>query len=111
MIQQYLKNLLEFGIVKKILVANRADYFYDLVSPLMKLYFYADKKYNFSEEATAKKAELILDELMPRLIESNVREFIASKYGLKEAILSEKDREIDIFLLKFKKPYLVGEVR
>ena len=111
MIQQYLKNLLDFGIIKKILLASKANYFYDLISPLVKLYFYADEKYNFSEEATVEKAKLILDELMPKLIESNVRELIANKYGLREAILSEKDREIDIFLLKFKKPYLVGEVK
>ena len=111
MIQQYLKNLLEFGVVKKVVIFNKGDYFYDLTSPLMKLYFYADEKYNFSEEATPEKARLILDELMPKLIESNVRELIAAKHGLREAILSEKDREIDIFLLKFKKPHLVGEVK
>ena len=111
MIQQYLKNLLEFGVVKKVVIFNKGDYFYDLTSPLMKLYFYADEKYNFSEEATPEKARLILDELMPKLIESNIRELIAAKHGLREAILSEKDREIDIFLLKFKKPHLVGEVK
>jgi AAA+ ATPase superfamily predicted ATPase len=60
MIQQYLKNLIDFGIIKKILLVNKSDYFYDLVSPLMKLYFYADEKYNFSEEATIEKAKLIL---------------------------------------------------
>jgi hypothetical protein len=77
----------------------------------MKLYFYADEKYNFSEEATVEKAKLILNELMPKLVEANVRELIANKYGLREAILSEKNKEIDIFLLKFKKPYIVGEVK
>jgi len=111
MIQQYLKNLIDFGIIKKILLVNKSDYFYDLVSPLMKLYFYADEKYNFSEEATIEKAKLILNELMPKLVEANVRELIANKYGLREAILSEKDKEIDVFLLKFKKPYIVGEVK
>jgi hypothetical protein len=111
MIQQYLKNLLEFGIIKKVVIFNKKEYYYDLTSPLMKLYFYADEKYNFSEEATPEKARIILDELMPKLIESNVRELIAAKYGLRESILSERDREIDIFLLKFKKPYLAGEVK
>ncbi len=111
MIQQYLKNLLDLGILKKVFIFNKKDYVYDLISPLMKLYFYADEKYNFTEEASMEKAKLILDELMPKIIESNVREFIANKYGLREAILSEKDREIDLFLLKFKKPYLIGEVK
>ncbi|MEM3399907.1 MAG: AAA family ATPase [Candidatus Micrarchaeia archaeon] len=111
MIQQYLKNLTEFGLVKRILIANKKDYFYDVVSPLMKAYFYADEKYNYSEEATMKKTHLIINELIPRLVESSVREYIAKKYGLREAIFLEKDKEIDIFLLKFKKPSLVGEVR
>ncbi len=111
MIQQYLKNLIDFGIVKRILIFNKKDYVYDLVSSLMKIYFYADEKYNFSEEASVEKAKLILNELIPGLIESNVREYIANKNDLRETILSEKDREIDMFLLKFKKPYLVGEVK
>ncbi len=111
MIQQYLKNLIELGILKRVLMFNKKDYIYDLISPLMKLYFYSDEKYNFSEEATEEKAKLIISELLPRLVESHVREFLAYKYGLREAIISEKDREIDIFLLKFKKPYLIGEVK
>jgi AAA+ ATPase superfamily predicted ATPase len=111
MIQQYLKNLIDFGIIKKVLIVNKSEYFYDIVSPLMKLYFYADEKYNFGEESSQENIRVILDELMPKLIESSVRELVARKYGLREAILSEKDREIDIFLLKFKKPYMVGEVK
>ncbi|MGB9719735.1 AAA family ATPase [Caldisericum sp.] len=111
MIQQYLKNLIDFGLAKRILIANKNDYIYDLVSPLMKMYFYADEKYNFTEEANLEKAKLIVEELIPRFVESSVREYLAEKYGLREAIFLEKEREIDIFMLKFKKPYLVGEVK
>ncbi|MEW6063008.1 MAG: AAA family ATPase [Nanoarchaeota archaeon] len=111
MIQQYLKNLTGFGIIKRILIYNKKDYIYDLVSPLMKLYFYADEKYNFSEEANDKKINLILTELLPKLIESSIREYLAYKFGLTEAIILEKEREIDIFLLKFKKPTFIGEVK
>jgi AAA+ ATPase superfamily predicted ATPase len=110
MIQQYLKNLLDFGIIKKILIANKNEYFYEIVSPLMKLYFYADEKYNFSEEPNMEKAKIILQELLPKLVESNIREMIASKQGLREAIFCEKDKEIDIFLLKFKTPFVIGEI-
>jgi len=110
-IQQYLKNLIDFGILKRVLIFNKNDYRYDLISPLMKLYFYADEKYNFSEEATEEKAKLILSELLPKLIESGVREYLACKYGLQETILSEKDKEIDIYLLRFKKPHIIGEVK
>lgn len=111
MIQQYLKNLADFGIIKRVLVFNRGEYFYDLVSPLMKLYFYSDEKYNFGEEANPQKAKRILSELLPHLIESSVREQMARRLGLQEAIISEKDSEIDICLLRFKKPEVVGEVK
>ncbi len=110
-IQQYLKNLIEFGVIKRILIFNKENYKYDLVSPLMKLYFYADEKYNFSEEANQKKAKLILAELIPRLIESNIREYLAYKYGLKESIFEAKDFDIDGILLKFKKPEIALEVK
>jgi len=110
LIQQYLKNLIDFGILKRILIFNKNDYRYELVSPLMKLYFYADEKYNFSEEASQEKARLILSELIPRLVESNVREALAGKYGLRESILEAKDFDIDGVLLKFKKPEIAFEV-
>lgn len=111
MIQQYLKNLIDFGVIKRVLIFNKKDYAYFLVSPLMKLYFYADEKYNFSEESSPEKAKLILSELIPVIAESSIREFLAHKYGLREAIISEKSREIDVCLLRFKKPYLLGEIK
>ncbi len=111
MIQQYLKNLVDFGIIRRILIYNKKDYIYELVSPLMKAYFYSDEKYNFSEEATAEKAEIILNELMPRIVEDNVREFLAEKHGLTEAIIESKDFEVDGCLLKFNKPEIALEVK
>jgi hypothetical protein len=110
-IQQYLKNLIEFGILKRVLIFNKNEYNYDLASPLIKLYFYADEKYNFSEEASQEKAKLILSELIPKLMESNIREHLAYKYGLREAKIVEKDREIDVCLLRFQKPQLIGEIK
>ncbi|OGJ18342.1 hypothetical protein A3K73_00905 [Candidatus Pacearchaeota archaeon RBG_13_36_9] len=110
-IQQYLKNLIEFGILKRVLIFNKNDYRYELVSPLMKLYFYADEKYNFSEEASQEKARLILSELIPRLVESNVREALAEKYGFRESVIETKDFDIDGCLLRFKKPAIALEVK
>lgn len=111
MIQQYLKNLIDFGILKRVFIFNKREYVYDLISPLMRLYFYSDEKYNFGEEANAEKAKRILSELIPRLVESSIREHLAHKFGLQEAIISDKDNEIDICLLRFKKPHIVGEVK
>ncbi len=111
MIQQYLKNLIDFGILKRISVFNKGEYKYDLVSPLMKTYFYADEKYNFGEESTVGKLGLVLQELIPKLVESEIRRFLAEKYGLTEAIIETKDYDIDGCLLRFKKPEIALEVK
>lgn len=111
-IQQYLNNLISFGIIKKIEIFNKKRFVYKLNSPLAKIYYYADEKYNLSErKVTEKELIPIIDELIPRVVEDNIREFISEKYGLRESVLEAKDFDIDGCLLKFKKPEIVLEVK
>ncbi len=111
-IQQYLSNLMAFGIIDKIDVYGKVRFVYKIASPLARLFYYADEKYNISERKFS-KAELqrIIDEIMPRLVEDNVREAFADKFGLKAAIVEAKDYDVDVCLLKFKKPAVVLEVK
>lgn len=111
-IQQYLNNLISFGIIKKIEIFNKKRFIYKLSSPLSKIFYYIDEKYNLSERKIS-EAELIniIDELMPRIVEDNIREILAEKYGLKESVVEAKDYDIDGCLLKFKKPEIVLEVK
>jgi len=111
MIQQYLKNLIEFGMLKRIFIFNKNEYKYELISPLIWLYFYSDEKYNYGEEATPEKVKIIMQELMPKFVESAIREFFSYKHGLTEAIIEDKDYDIDGCLLKFKKPEILLEVK
>ena len=53
----------------------------------------------------------IIDELMPRIIEDNVREFLAEKNGLIESIIEAKDYDIDACLLKFNKVEIAMEIK
>ena len=53
----------------------------------------------------------IIDELMPRMVEDNIRESLADKHGLIETILEAKDYDIDACLVKFNKPEIVLEVK
>ncbi|CEG13295.1 hypothetical protein MSIBF_A3620002 [groundwater metagenome] len=112
MIQQYLNNLRQFGIVKRINIYQRKEFAYKLTSPLMRLFYYSDEKYNISERKPS-DAELlnIISELMPRIVEDEIREFLANKFGLQESAGRGKDYDIDLILLKFKNPELVGEVK
>ncbi|OGJ16902.1 hypothetical protein A3K73_00490 [Candidatus Pacearchaeota archaeon RBG_13_36_9] len=112
MVQQYLKNLMDFGIIKKIEVYNKNKFIYKIGSPLINLFYYADEKYNISErEITAKEAENIIDNILPKIVEDVIREFAAKKTGLTESVIEEKDYDIDACLLKFKKPEIVIEVK
>jgi hypothetical protein len=111
-IQQYLNNLNSFGILKKLEIFNRKRFVYKLSSPLARFFYYADEKYNISERKINKKELLvIINELMPHIIEDNVREYFAEKFSLRESILEEKDFDIDACLLKFNKPEIAIEVK
>lgn len=112
LIQQYLKNLIDFGLIKKIRIYNKKRYKYKISSPLIKIYYYSDEKYNISERNIISKELIpILDEIFPKIIEDKVRETIAEEKGLIETIYESNDLEIDGVLLKFQKPEIVIEVK
>lgn len=111
-IQQYLANLTNFGITKRIQVYGKKRFVYKLTSPLARIYYYADEKYNFSErKENEQELRAIIDELMPRIIEDTVREALSEKNGLTETIHEASDFEVDGILLKFKKPEIALEVK
>ena len=112
LIQQYLANLAEFGIIKKIGVYNKNKFVYKHASPLVRFYYYSDEKYNISERAVTKEEiKRIIDELLPRIIEDNVREFLSEKFGLVECVFESKDFDVDACLLKFKKVDVAVEIK
>ncbi len=112
LIQQYLKNLMEFGIIKRLKVFGKNKLVYKHVSPLSKIFYYADEKYNISErKLKEKEIERIIDEIMPMIVEDTIRGFISEKYGLEETLFEAKDFDVDGCLLKFKKPEIALEVK
>lgn len=112
LLSQYLGNMVEFGVIKKIRVYGRKRIIYKHVSPLAKLFYYADEKYHISERTPGKdEISRIIDDLLPKLIEDCLREYLAWKKGLTEVMVEEKDFDVDILLLRFKKPELAVEVK
>ncbi len=94
------------------MVYNKNKFIYKHVSPLVKLFYYADEKYNISErDITKEEVGRIALEIIPKLVEDNIREFLAQKFGLSEAIIETKDYEVDVCLLRFNKPEMVVEVK
>ena len=111
-VQQYLNNLVSFGLLKRLKVYNRRHYVYMHTSPLVYLYFYADEKYNLTEiEAGPDVISRVITELYPRIIEGAVRELLAEHFGLVESVVQEKDFDIDAYLLRFKTPEVAVEVK
>lgn len=111
-IQQYLNNLVSFGVIKRIEIFNKKRFVYKLNSPLSKIYYYSDERYNLSErKVNEEELAPIIDELIPRIVEDNMREFLAGKYGLRESVVEAKDFDIDGCLLKFNKPEIAFEVK
>jgi len=103
---------MEFGIIKRIKVYGKNKLVYKHVSPLSRIYYYADEKYNISErKISVKEMERIINEILPRIVEDNVREFISEKYGFEETLFEAKDCEVDGCLLKFKKPEIALEIK
>jgi len=112
LIQQYLSNLVGFGIIKRIRVYGRKKFIYKHVSPLARIFYYADEKYNISERALSEKEmERLVEEIMPKVIEDSVRELIAERFGLEESVVEARDFDVDGCLLRFKKPEVALEVK
>lgn len=111
-IQQYLNNLMEFGIIRRIAIYGKKRYVYRHTSALARLFYYADEKYNISEgQITEERIGRVVDELLPRIVEDELREFLALEHGLEESVVETPDYDIDACLLKFRKPEIAVEVK
>lgn len=112
LIQQYLSNLVGFGIIKRIRVYGKKRFIYKHVSPLVRIFYYADEKYNISERTPGEgEMERLIEEMMPKLVEDNVRALLAERAGLEESVAEARDFDVDGCLLRFKKPEVILEVK
>lgn len=111
-IQQYLINLVNFGIIKKTKVWNKNRVIYRHVSPILRMFYYLDEKYSFGERDTSKKElEMLLNEILPKILEDSIRELIGQIFGMNLFHYQTKDLELDGLYTKFKKPNIALEVK
>lgn len=111
-VQQYLSNLLELGLIRKIEVYGKNKFTYKHSSPLVRLFYYGDEKYNLSEKPlNPDNLSELVNVLLPRIVEDEIRGFLALERGLNEAIVEDKDYEVDACLMRFKKPEIVVEIK
>ncbi len=112
LIQNHLNNLMKVGILKRIKVYNKNRFVYKHTSPLVHLFYYADEKYNITErEPTPTELRNIINKNFPYLVEDAIREHLAMREAMAEAVIQFPECDIDVCLLKFKKPKIIGEIK
>jgi hypothetical protein len=111
-VQQYLDNLLKFGVLARLPVWGKNRLVYRHVSPLTRIHYYLDEKYGTGErELPPVQMRKYLQELMPRMVEDCVREFLGEHLGMRVFLHEAGDFEIDGIFATFKKPEVALEVK
>ncbi len=113
-VSQYLKNLVNMGLLKAILVVGkkRKAYQYRHVSPITDFAFYLNEKYAFFEtDLDENKIADIYRERQPIYMEWFFEELLSKHYGLQPVKIAKPQHEIDIALRDHKQIRLVAEVK
>jgi hypothetical protein len=112
LLQQYLDNLVGFGILCRIPVWGRNRMVFRHVSPLTRMFYYLDEKYGIGErELSAKETASYMRELMPRIVEDAIRESMTEHLGMRLWLHEAADFEVDGIYSRFKKPEATVEVK
>ncbi len=110
LIQPYLNNMLKLGLVRRIKVYGKNRFQYRVSSPLMSLFYCLNEKYGIAErDVSATELRTEIRELMPFLIEDEVRLRIGVILGMEEQIIESVNA--DAVFLRFKKPQAILEVK
>ena len=108
----YLKNLVKMGLVSEYKRWKVRGSVYRLTSHVMKTYYYLESRYDLeNREVPPEEMEPTLN----KLVQFSVEEFLADFFGDvlqgRVEVLKKRDMELDIFITRRNKPYLVGEVK
>ncbi len=110
LIQPYLNNMLKLGLVRRLKVYGKNRFQYRVSSPLMSLFYYLNEKYGIAErDVTPIEIRTEIRELMPFLVEDEVRSRIAGILGMEEQIIESVNA--DGVFLRFSKPQAILEVK
>ena len=108
----YLRNMERMGLVTSYRVWKSKKTVYRLTSPVMRLYYYLDSRYDLEDR------DVPPDEIKPTIDRQRdlaVEEFLAGLIGElsggRVEIQKDHDKEIDILVSRRNKPYLLGEVK
>lgn len=112
LLQQYIRNLCDLGILRKYNVWGRKRFVFRHVSPLMSAYYSIDERYGISNrEMTVDEGRSIMDQIVPRVMEDVLRDCLADRLGAVPHLDMSPSGEVDGILVRFNKPKAVVEVK
>lgn len=114
LVSQYLKNLVEMGLVKATpLEGKRKRVFrYRHASPILDLAHYLDEKYGFFEaDMDEQKVGEAFSERVPTYMEWFFEELLSRMFGMQPVKISTPELEVDIALREHAKIKVVAEVK
>ncbi|MCD6323990.1 MAG: hypothetical protein J7L55_02635 [Desulfurococcales archaeon] len=110
-VMKYVNALLKAGLLERVEIwGKRRGSRYRHVSPLTDLIYWLNAKYGFFDiPLTMEFLQKAVKQRIPTLVERFVEALLAEVYGLKPVKILNP--EIDVALIRFKKIYLVAEVK
>ncbi len=111
LITPYIDTAIKIGLIERVpLFGKRRGSLYRHTSPLTDLFYYLDKKYGiFERDLPIKFLLKVIKKRISFYVERFVEQLLAELYGLQPVKCLKP--EVDILLLEFKKPKIVGEVK
>jgi len=100
LISQYLRNLIQMGLIKAIPVEGRRKAFqYRHMSPITDFAYYLNEKYGFFEaDIDENRIKTILAERISKYMEWFFEDFLVKTFGLQPVKIAKPELEVDIAL-------------
>jgi hypothetical protein len=112
LVQQYLKNLENIGLITRIPVWMKKRSVYKHVSPLIWSYLCLDERYSISDrDVSREEIQGMLDEIIPHILEDFLRNSLGRKLGLIPHVDHCPDKEVDGILVRLNRIEAVLEVK
>jgi len=114
LISQYLRNLIQMGLIKAIPIEGRKrrTFQYRHVSPITDLAYYLNEKYGFFEaDMDDAKVGKIFAERIPKYMEWFFEDMLVKIFGLQPVKIAKPEFEVDIALREHRKIKVVAEVK
>lgn len=111
-LQKYLDILVKIGLLDRVPVYNKKRYRYYHHSPLLDIHYYLEAKYSYTEiDTPVDYIRKVIKMRFPTYVESFIRKLLIKIFGLQHYRIEERNLEIDVSLLRFKKIQVVAEVK